>query len=97
MHVHGEDLLVDVLVAPRASRSRIVDVHDNRLKIQITAPPTEGKANAALVELLARTLGVAKVQVDVVGGASSRRKTVRLAGVPRHVAMLRLTPPKSGA
>jgi len=95
MHVQGADLLIDVLVAPRASRSRVLDIHDNRLKIQLTAPPVEGQANAALVELLARLLGVAKAQVEVVGGASSRRKTVRLVGVSSQLALLRLLPPSS--
>ena len=70
-------------------------VHDDRLKIQLTAPPVDGKANAALVRFLAKTIGVAKVQVEVISGASSRRKTVRLASVPVHRAILKLTPPRA--
>ncbi len=90
--VQEEDLRVEVLVSPRASRTRIMGVHDNRLKIQLAAPPVEGKANDALVRFLADTLGVARAQVEVVGGASSKRKSVRVAQVGAHQAILKLTP-----
>ena len=73
----------DVLVQPRASRARIGPVHGDRLKIAVTAPPVEGEANAAVIELLARALGVSRGAVEVVAGASSRRKTVRVSGVDR--------------
>jgi uncharacterized protein len=84
---------LDVVVAPRASRSRVMGVYDNRLKIQVAAPPVEGKANEALVRFLADTLGVAGAQVDIVGGTSNKRKTVRLASVPAHIVLLKLSPP----
>ena len=73
----------DVLVQPRASRAKIGPIHDGRLKLAVTAPPVDGEANAAIVELLAGTLGVARGAVAVIAGASSRRKTVRIAGVTR--------------
>ncbi len=47
-----------VLVQPRASRTRVVGEHDGLLKIQLAAPPVDGEANAALLEFLARQLGV---------------------------------------
>jgi len=84
-----------VLVAPRASRNRILGVHDARLKIQLTAPPVEGKANDALVRFIAEELGVARAQVEIVGGAANKRKTVRLTGVAPHLALLKLSPPQS--
>jgi uncharacterized protein len=73
----------DVLVQPRASRAKIGPVHDDRLKIAVTSPPVDGEANAAVIELLAKRLGVAKGAVAVIAGASSRRKTVRVIGVSR--------------
>jgi hypothetical protein len=73
----------DVLVQPRASRAKLGPVHDGRLKVAVTAPPVDGEANAAVIETLAKALGVAKSAVEVVAGASSRRKTVRVAGVTR--------------
>ncbi len=73
----------DILVQPRASRAKIGPVHDERLKVAVTSPPVDGEANAAVIELLAKTLGVPRSAIEVVAGASSRRKTVRIAGVTR--------------
>ena len=73
----------DVLVQPRASRARLGPIHDGRLKVCVTAPPVDGEANAAVIELVAKQLGLAKGAVEVVAGASSRRKTLRVAGATR--------------
>ena len=72
-------ITIDILVQPRASRARIGPMHDGRLKIAVTAPPVDGEANAAVVELIARRLGIARGDVEVIAGASSRRKTLRIA------------------
>lgn len=72
---------LDVHVVPRAAHSRIVGPHDGRLKIQLAAPPVDGAANAALVDLLADTLAVPRSSVEVVRGHTGRRKTVRVAGL----------------
>ena len=58
-------------------------MHDGRLKVSVTSPPVDGEANAAVVELLAKALGVARSAVAVIAGASSRRKTMRVTGVAR--------------
>lgn len=70
-----------VLVQPRASRTRVVGEHDGMLKIQLAAPPVDGEANAALLEFLARRLGVPRRQVSLVAGDASRRKRVRVEGL----------------
>jgi hypothetical protein len=95
LQVLGEDdLRLNVIVSPRASRTRIMGVHDDRLKIQIAAPPADGKANQALVRFLAETLGITKAQVEIVGGGSNTRKTVRLSKVTAAQAVLKLSPPR---
>jgi len=71
---------VEILVQPRASRAKIGPMHDGRIKIAVTAPPVDGEANAAVIELFAKRLGVARGAVEVIAGASSRRKTLRIAG-----------------
>jgi uncharacterized protein (TIGR00251 family) len=70
----------DILVQPRASRAKIGPLHDGRIKIAVTAPPVDGEANAAVVELIAKRLAVPRSAVEVIAGASSRRKTVRVTG-----------------
>ncbi|MBA3818832.1 MAG: DUF167 domain-containing protein [Deltaproteobacteria bacterium] len=71
----------DVLVQPGASREQIGPLHDGRIKIAVTSPPVDGEANAAVIELVADALGVAKAAVQVVSGQSSRRKTLKVTGV----------------
>jgi uncharacterized protein len=74
---------IAVLVQPRASRPRFGPLHGDRIKLAVTAPPVDGEANAAVIELVARTLGVGRGAVEVIAGAASRRKTVRVRGITR--------------
>ena len=92
LHPQGDVVLIDVLVAPRASRTRVMGVHEDRLKIQLTAPPVDNKANTALVRFLADALDISRAQVEIVGGPSSRRKTVRVLGVTAQRVALKLLP-----
>jgi hypothetical protein len=70
-----------VLVQPRASRTKAVGEHDGRLKVALAAPPVDGEANAALVEFLADELDLRRADVELLDGASSRRKRLLLRGV----------------
>jgi uncharacterized protein (TIGR00251 family) len=72
---------IEVLVVPRASRTQVAGVHDGRLKVQLNAPPVEGEANQALIELLAERLGIKKSAVAIVSGQTGKRKRVRIEGV----------------
>ena len=65
-----------VYAQPRASRTVIVGLHDERVKVALKAPPVDGKANAALVRFMANLLGVRRADVRVLKGESSRRKLV---------------------
>lgn len=84
-----------VRVTPRAGRDRVLgSVVDATgavaLKVAVAAPPEDGRANAALVALLARDWRVPKSRVHVVGGATARGKLVRVEGDPRAL-LARLT------
>ena len=70
-----------IRVVPRASRCEAVGIQDDALKLRITAPPVEGKANEACIALLAELLGVKKTQVAIISGHASRTKTVAVEGV----------------
>lgn len=79
-------VLILLLVTPRASRTRLVGEHDGRLKIQITAPPVEGKANAGIIKYFSKVLGVPRANVEIMSGDTGRRKTLRVMGVDaQHV------------
>ena len=82
-------ITLEILVQPRASRAKIGPMHDGRLKISVTAPPVDGEANAAVIALLAQRLGIARGDIEVIAGASSRRKTLRIANATeRQIAEL---------
>jgi uncharacterized protein (TIGR00251 family) len=85
MHIrdHGDGHELDILVAPRASRPRIGPLHDDRLKIAVSAPPVEGAANQAVLDLLARTLRLPRTGLTVLRGDTSRRKTILIQGATR--------------
>lgn len=68
-------------VVPGASRTRVAGVLGDRLKVQVAAPPEAGKANKAVIALLAGILGVAKQQVAITAGPSQPTKTVSITGV----------------
>lgn len=70
----GENLYLAVQVQPRSRRTEIVGIHAERLKIKITAPPVDGKANAEMVKFLAKLFKVAKSQVQLMSGETSREK-----------------------
>jgi uncharacterized protein (TIGR00251 family) len=76
----GDGVVVELLVQPRASRTRVAGEHEGRLKLQLAAPPVDGEANAALVAYLAGALGVRKADVVLLRGETGRRKTVRIRG-----------------
>jgi uncharacterized protein (TIGR00251 family) len=72
-----------VHLQPRAHRDKIVGLHGDALKVQITAAPVEGQANDACVAFFARALKIPKAKVAIVSGLGSRDKRVRLSGITR--------------
>jgi uncharacterized protein (TIGR00251 family) len=73
-------LVMDVIVQPRASRAGVGPAVGDRLRVSVTAPPVDGKANAAVIEALAEAFAVRRADVTIVRGETGRRKTVRVAG-----------------
>jgi uncharacterized protein (TIGR00251 family) len=80
---------LDVRVIPRASRDELAGMRDGRLLVRVTAPPLDGRANAAVCALLAKAAGVPKGAVSVVRGERSRDKRVRIEGVADERAVRR--------
>jgi len=75
------EVVFHVRVKPRASRNSFEGERDGALVVRLTAPPLEGQANAALVELLAARLHVPKSAVRIVGGERAKRKRIGVRGV----------------
>src|SRR4051812_43445865 len=79
LSVRGGGVLLQVSVMPNAKRTGVDGLHDGALRVRLAAPPIDGRANEALVAWLAKSLGVARRDIDVLRGESSRRKQVAIA------------------
>lgn len=78
----GEDAVVlRVHARPGAGRSQLVGRHGDALKVQVAAPPEQGRANAAIVAHLAEVLGLPARSVTLLSGERSRAKRVRITGI----------------
>jgi len=80
----NDDLLLTVKVQPKASKDEIIGEQDGALKIRITAPPVDGKANKHLIAYLAGIFNVAKSQIQLLAGSSGRNKRL-LIHSPRQL------------
>lgn len=83
-HWQGDDLLLDCHLQPGAKRAEFAGQHGERLKIRISAPPVDGKANDALIRFLADAFDVSRQQVSLLSGQSSRQKRL-LIQTPRQL------------
>jgi uncharacterized protein (TIGR00251 family) len=92
--VDEETVDLDLYVEPGASTSAVgpYDPWRQRIKVRVTAPATGGKANEELVRTLAQLFDVPAKAFHIVRGATTRRKTVRMAGVSSETAEERLSP-----
>jgi uncharacterized protein len=88
----GNGVLFRVRVQPRASRDAIEGEHDGALKVRLTAPPVEGRANDSLRRLLAAHLNVPVSAVRIVAGENNRNKRVSIAGVTRAQVLALCSP-----
>jgi uncharacterized protein len=70
-----------VKVQPRAKKNAITGVLGDALKLSLTAPPADGRANEACIECFAKLLDVPRSAITIISGQTSRRKVIRIAGV----------------
>ena len=82
----SEGFVLKVRVSPGAKEDKVLGPLGDELKISLSAPPQDGRANAALVRFLAESLGVRKASVTLQSGASQRSKLVRVEGIAREEA-----------
>src|SRR5689334_19838702 len=79
-----------VKVHPRARKNGITGVVGDALKLALTAPPVEGKANQAVIEFFADLFQIPRSSVTIASGETSRNKVIRIAGVSKPAAEQRL-------
>jgi len=78
-HLAGPGTTLDVKVVPRAGRTEVRE-EEGALTVRVTAVPEDGKANKAVIEAVARALGIAKSRIEIVSGAAARQKVLRVLG-----------------
>ena len=81
IHEAGEGVSFAVKVQPRARRNAVMGELGDALKIALTAPPSDGKANQACVEFLADLLELPRSAIRIASGQSSRNKVIRVTGI----------------
>lgn len=84
-------LLLRCHIQPGARRNQLIGMHDGRLKIQLKAPPIDGKANAMLTAFLADVFPCSRAQITITHGIGSRKKTIQINGVhdiPEQISRL---------
>jgi len=86
-----DGLILSCWIQPRASRNSIAGLHGDALKIALTAPPVDGKANAALKEFLADEFNLSKSSVEITSGLTGRRKCVALRGATLNDLVKRIS------
>ncbi len=80
MAAHNE-MILEVKVIPHASKNEILRWEENRLVVKIQGVPKKGKVNENLIGFLAKTLGIAKSQIEILSGETSRLKKLNIQGM----------------
>jgi len=75
-----EETIVKIYLQPKASKNEIVGPYRDGIKVKVTAPPIEGKANETLIRFLAKELRISPSSIEIIKGQHSREKTVRISG-----------------
>ncbi|UCD70581.1 MAG: YggU family protein [Syntrophobacterales bacterium] len=87
-----DSIILHIAVQPKASEDRIVSFHGEALKVKVTAPPTEGKANQRLIQVLAERLNIGQSRIEIIQGHKSRRKVLRIWNVSSNQVRNALKP-----
>lgn len=81
---------VRVRLVPRGGRDAVVGERDGAILVRVSAPPVDGRANAALIALVAKALGVPRGDVEIAVGAAARDKAIRVRGLDDETVQARL-------
>jgi uncharacterized protein len=74
-----ENILLKVYLQPKSSKNEVMGPYRDGIKVKVTAPPVEGKANEALIRLLVKEFGISPSCIQIIKGLHSREKTLRIS------------------
>ena len=75
-----QEIILKVYLRPKSSKNEVVGPYRDGIKVKVTAPPVEGKANEALIRFLAKEFGISPSCIEIIKGLHSREKTLRISG-----------------
>jgi uncharacterized protein len=96
VHESAKGITFAVKVHPRARKNAITGIVGNALKLALTAPPVEGRANQAVIEFFAELFAIPCSSVTIASGDTSRNKIVRISGLSRAAVEERLSARQTG-
>ncbi len=79
----GNDIIIKVKIVPGSSKNKIIGAYNDALKITITAPPIEGKANKKCITYLAKYFDVAKSKIEIISGRTSKNKLIKIYDISK--------------
>jgi uncharacterized protein len=84
-------VLLPCMIQPRSSQNKIVGLYGEMLKIKLTAPPVDGKANVALIKYMSKLAGIPSGKIAITAGQTSRRKTVLFTSMTTETLIENIT------
>ena len=82
--ITGKDIVIKVKIIPGSSKNKVIGVYNNSLKITITAPPVEGKANKKCITYIAKCFDVAKSKIEIISGQTSKNKLIKIYDISQR-------------
>jgi len=76
-----EHIILKIYLQPKSSKNEIVGFYRDGIKVKVTVPPIEGKANESLIRLLAKELRISPSSIEIIKGHHSREKTLKISGL----------------
>jgi len=76
--ITGNNIIIKVKIVPGSSKNKIIGAYNDALKITITAPPVEGKANKKCIAYLAKYFDIAKSKIEIISGQTSKNKLIKI-------------------
>ncbi len=90
LKIVGNDIIIKTRIIPGSSKNKIIGVYADNLKIAITSPPVEGKANKKCISYLSKYFDVAKSKIEILSGENSRNKLIKIYDIDQHKFLKKL-------
>ncbi|MCK4308650.1 MAG: YggU family protein [Candidatus Atribacteria bacterium] len=88
--IAGNDIIIKVKIIPGSSKNKIIGIYADTLKIAITSPPVESKANKKCISYLSKHFDIAKSKIEILSGKNSRNKLIKIYNINQNYFLEKL-------